>query len=258
MEKTLIEKKAIPGSAEFLPVRTTLIKPRVILRYLAGCIVFLIAAHLVGLAVINKFPDRQFSNTINRLFNLDLEANIPTFFSALLMIVAASLLFFISTHAARHKIKWKSLGCIFIFLCLDEAAQIHEETIYFIKKYLLFGVNGSHDFNGFLTYSWVVLYGFLFIGIAFYFFKFVFALPPRTRNLFIVSAVIYVSGAIGCEMIGGHVEKLYSRNALWWFCTTLEETLEMAGMSLFIYALLDYLSKMNIAINFTYENRFLK
>ena len=169
MEKLLIEKKAMPDSTGLSPLRTALVKPRVILRYLAGSIVFLIAAHLVGLAVINKFPDRQFANTINRLFNLDLEANIPTFFSALLMIVAAALLFFISVHAARHKVKWKVLGFIFIFLCLDEAAQIHEETIYFIKKYLLFGVNGSHDFDGFLTYSWVVLYGFLFIGIVFYF-----------------------------------------------------------------------------------------
>ena len=253
MEKTLIEKKTMPGSTGLLPARTALIKPGVILKYLAGCIVFLIVAHLIGLALINKFPDRQFANTMNRLFNLDLEANIPTFFSALLIIVAASLLFFISTQAARHKMKWKSLGFIFIFLCLDEAAQIHEETIYSIKKYLLFGVNGSHDFDGFLSYSWVVLYGFLFIGIVFYFFKFVFALPLRTRNLFIVSAVIYVSGAIGCEMIGGHIEKLYSRNALWWFCTTLEETLEMAGMSLFVYALLDYISTMNISIHFNYK-----
>ena len=258
MEKTLTEKKAIPDSADFLPARTAVINPRVILRYLAGCIVLLIAAHLAGLALIDKFPKRQFANTINRLFNLDLEANIPTFFSALLIIVAAALLFFISTRVARHKVKWKVLGFIFIFLCLDEAAQIHEETIYFIKQYLLFGVNGSNDFDGFLTYSWIILYGFIFIGIVFYFFKFVFALPLRTRNLFIVSAVIYVSGAIGCEMIGGHIEKHYSRNALWWFCTTLEETLEMTGMSLFVYALLDYISKMNITIFIAGENKFLK
>lgn len=258
MEKTLTEKKAMPGTAEFSPLRTALIKPRVILRYLAACIVLLIAAHLVGLALINKFPKRQFANTINRLFNLDLEANIPTFFSAMLIIVGAVLLFFISTQVARHKMKWKSLGFIFIFLSVDEAAQIHEETIYVIRKYLLFGATGLDDFDGFLTYSWVILYGLIFIGIVFYFFKFVFALPPRTRNLFIVSGFIYVSGALGFEMIGGHIEKLYSRNALWWFCTTLEETLEMTGMSLFLYALLDYISKMNITINFAYENKLLK
>ncbi len=253
MEKTLIEKTAIPDSAEFLPAKTTLLKPGGILRYLSGSIVFLIAAHLFGLTVINKFPDSHFANTINRLFNLDLEANIPSFFSALLILVAASLLFLISIHTSRCKMKWKLLGFTFFFLCLDEAVQIHEESIYFINKYLLYGLNGSNDLNEFLYYAWVIPYVALFIGIAFYYFKFVFNLPLRTRNLFILSAFIYVSGALGCELIGGHIFKLYSKNGLWWFCTTLEETLEMLGMSVFIYALLDYISKMNVSIRFNYK-----
>lgn len=67
-------------------------------------------------------------------------------------------------------------------------------------------------------------------------------LPARTRSLFLVSGAIYVAGALGCEMIGGLVEQRFGRRGPEFALEVLvEESLEMGGSILFIYAVAAYL-----------------
>jgi hypothetical protein len=67
-------------------------------------------------------------------------------------------------------------------------------------------------------------------------------LPKQTRNLFMAAGVIYVGGAVGCEMIGALIVE---RSGLWSPAFALEvlveETLEMSGIALFIYAITSYI-----------------
>ncbi|MFZ2052894.1 MAG: hypothetical protein WAU81_01735 [Candidatus Aminicenantales bacterium] len=57
-----------------------------------------------------------------------------------------------------------------------------------------------------------------------------------------VAAVFYTAGAIGAEMIGGYYAGLHgSRNLDYRMIATVEEGLEMAGVIVFIYALLKYI-----------------
>ena len=68
-------------------------------------------------------------------------------------------------------------------------------------------------------------------------------LPKTTRINFIIAAIIYITGLIGIEMLGGQYHELHGReNLTYSMISTLEESLEMLGLILFIRALLDYLS----------------
>ena len=72
--------------------------------------------------------------------------------------------------------------------------------------------------------------------------KFVFNLPSKTRILFLIAGSVYVSGAVGMELIREFYSKLYADNIT--FVTiiiTIEELLEMTGVVIFIYALMSYI-----------------
>ncbi|MCH6258321.1 hypothetical protein MLD52_17295 [Puniceicoccaceae bacterium K14] len=60
--------------------------------------------------------------------------------------------------------------------------------------------------------------------------------------LFVSSGLIYVSGAIGFELIAGKYDEQFGEETLMYsFLYTCEELLEMFGVALFIYALLVYI-----------------
>ena len=70
-----------------------------------------------------------------------------------------------------------------------------------------------------------------------------------------LSGVIYVGGAVGVEMIGGYHSQMYGENNFaYGMITTIEESLEMMGILVFIYSLLfylqNYLAKIDLSISF--------
>ena len=132
----------------------------------------------------------------------------------------------------RH---WVGLCLIFVALAIDEAASIHELTIEPMRD--LFGASGI------LYWAWVIPGGIFVIMVAAIYLRFILQLPDRTRRLFIISAVTFVGGALGMEMIGAAWFDVHGRRNLGYsFFWTVEETLEMCGVLIFIYALLNYLS----------------
>jgi hypothetical protein len=64
------------------------------------------------------------------------------------------------------------------------------------------------------------------------------------RRLFILAGLIYLSGAIVIETVGGHYVTVWGHDSIRYvLCTTAEEFLEMIGIVVFIYALLKYMTK---------------
>ena len=56
-----------------------------------------------------------------------------------------------------------------------------------------------------------------------------------------MAATLFIGGAIGVELVGGrHVELHGRQNWTYSMIVTVEESLEMAGLIVFIWALLDY------------------
>ena len=172
------------------------------------------------------------------MFDLNLENNVPTVFSTFILLTSAILLTIISRHARaiKHNARyWMWLAIIFIFLSVDENASLHELFIDPIQEILPSG--------GIMYVGWLIPYGLVTLVIGLLYLRFLWSLPARTRNLFILSGSLYISGAIGFELLGGWY--LLPRNEIEDFPYSMivmaEEFLEMSGIILFIYALLDYL-----------------
>ncbi len=173
------------------------------------------------------------------LFNMDKEVNIPTIFSCSLMLICASLIWLI-TRKSKNKDdaiqrKWNVLRWTFIFLMLDEGLQIHEAfTIPSIKPML----------PPILSVVWVIPYGIFAIFAIVYFMPLIQSLPRKYRNKTLLSGFIYLSGVLGIEMIGNLLVRtgdIKLHGISYGLFSTLEETLEMAGLIVFIHTLLIYI-----------------
>jgi hypothetical protein len=82
------------------------------------------------------------------------------------------------------------------------------------------------------------------------------SLPSKVRNLFIVAGCVYVSGALGCELIEGFYKKNYpGDNSIMGLYVVIEEIFEMIGITIFVYALLDYVASLKIKIGFVKPNQ---
>lgn len=184
------------------------------------------------------FRGSRFAKYFSTVFSLDREANIPTFYSFLALLFSALLLGAIA-HAKNldsspYKQHWKILSFIFLYLSLDEAGQLHEKLIPPLRSLL--------NATGFLFYTWVVPFSFLVVIFLLSYSKFLFHLPVSTKKLFVAATALYIAGAMGLELVGGYIFTLKVLPPLFYtIATTIEESLEMLGIVVFIHALISYI-----------------
>ncbi|OFE12685.1 hypothetical protein PHACT_05640 [Pseudohongiella acticola] len=169
---------------------------------------------------------------IRQLFDVDEENNIPTWFSSANLLLTAMLTLLLATGKWQHRDRWRMhwilLGSGFLLLSLDEMAGLHESL------------------NVVTEASWAIYALPLMLIIAIVFMRFLYFLPARTASLFVLSGLIFLGGAVGVEL---YTEPfLYNDELntlaynLW---TAVEEGMEMFGIILFQYALLEYMSRDN-------------
>ncbi len=168
------------------------------------------------------------------------EGNVATFFSTLILLVSASLLFLIAfvkrQLAHRYRKHWMGLSFIFFYLALDEAAGIHE-------KFNRITQGVFHQKQGVFFLAWVIPFGILLLVFMASYVRFLVHLPVRSRLLFMLSGAIYVFGALVMEVIGGLYVQAEGDNLMFQVLLMIEEGMEMLGVSLFIFSLLDYLQQ---------------
>jgi len=204
---------------------------------LAAAAVFLVIASSAGQFSTYVLGHGYVFGLVN-LFSLDREGNVPTWFSAFLLLSCAALLTIITLVRREESDRWWTYWCglavIFLYLSMDEAASIHELTITPVRDLL--------DVGGIFHWAWVIP-GMIFVAaIGLTYFKFVLSLPRRTRSHFVVAAAVFLGGALGVEMAGAAwFEEFGRRNLGYVTFWTVEETLEMAGLIIFLYALLRYI-----------------
>lgn len=210
--------------------------PNKTLKILLATIFILLIGNIITIYLL-PFFDYNYKNSIIRLFNFDTEQNIPTTFSFLILGFSSILLQHIAMFHKKNNLEYKTwlfLGFAFMFLAFDEALSLHETLSSIMKK--LFGL------EGFLYYAWVIPYGIALLLALIPLTKLLLKLPVEISRLFFISGVIFVAGAIGLEMIEGQIQFSDSRyNINYLILYSIEETLEMLGVSLFIYALLRYI-----------------
>ena len=152
------------------------------------------------------------------------------------------------------------MAWVFLFLGVDEGAQIHEKFVQVTKR-LLEGTVGDR-FGGWFHYAWVIPYALAMIVLAAYLFRWFMGLSPILQKRLVLSGIVYVFGAMFMEMAGGKLvgslPPIDPANYPWIFpggiseaggfsvslqpgviaLYTMEETCEMAGLILCIRALL--------------------
>lgn len=209
--------------------------PDRIVRTLLGIVLLLLVASYLG--QISKYVFGYDSvKGLVQMFNVNEERNLPTFFSVLL---ALSCAFLLTMHGVVSRIShqrdsayWFALGLGFLFVAYDEAFQVHEQLIAPTRALL-----GEHA-TGVLYFSWVVPGIAGVAAVLAVFTRFALRLPRATRRRFLLSFAIYVGGCIGMELVSGRYVELHGGDLVHSLLTTIEEGLEMLGLTCFVRALL--------------------
>jgi hypothetical protein len=194
---------------------------------------------LVSYAFVNE---ANVPRLVIRALLLDAEANLPTFFAFSLLAFCAVLLALIAARAflARHEFRfhWALLGGLFLLVAFDEAAGLHER--------LNAPVRAALDVSGALYFAWVIPFGSLVALLALSYLRFLRDLPAPFGRLFVLSGVLYVTGALGAEMLGSAYHQVNGNRTLTYqLITIVEETLEMLGIVVFAYSLMRFLARQN-------------
>lgn len=232
-----IGARATPaGATTATPLNLTVGEGRVV-GTLLSITAFLLLAGFLSLIAKLYLTDFFGRDLFIGLFDLNNESNVPATFSALILLLSSLILGVIAwsrrQSASADAFSWKALTFIFGFLALDEAAMLHERTADITRNVV--------KTDGILHYAWVLPYGFLALIVGLAFVRFLIQLPAGIRSRVIVAGAIYVTGALGFELLEGLVVSAGgTQNLLNLSLVVVEEGLEMLGVILFIGALLRY------------------
>ena len=108
--------------------------------------------------------------------------------------------------------------------------------------------------HGVLYFSWVVPAGIIVAALGIAYLPFLRRLPARTRWRFVLAGALYVGGALLMELpLGWWAERAGDDNLVYGLLDFVEESLELAGTSLFLAALLDYLGARGVVLRLAEE-----
>jgi hypothetical protein len=191
----------------------------------------------------------RFKDIFVEVFQVSSEGKFPTWYSACTLFICSILLLVISTAKRRtndrYVLHWFGLALIFALMSFDEAAVLHEMLSPVIRG--LLELSRSSFFWG-----WEIA-GLLFLMVfGIFYFRFLLALDSRARILFIASGTTYVFGVIGVNIIGGAYQSEFGADLIYGIIASIEEVFEMAGIVMFIYALMDYLQRYYRALSISF------
>jgi len=150
-----------------------------------------------------------------QLFELDEENNLPTWFSSFILLNIAFFVFISSNRPDLAKrAHWRLIAAGFLLLAIDEVAGLHE------------------SFNSSIEINWAIPGAILILFVAAFYVPFLLSLRRKLAILFILSGVLFVSGAIITELLS---EDMDSDSWAYAMAVAVEEGLEMFGALLFLW-----------------------
>jgi hypothetical protein len=225
------------------------------LKMTAGLLIIVTGLLLAG--IVTQYIRYVYGNETQlgflRLFNLEGENNLPSWYSSVELLLSSGVLGIIGLQGKqeRNPWAWHWLALAFVFLCLsaDEAASIHEMAAPLIDRWLeTTGQMGT--VTSVIGTSWL-LAGLPFAGIVFLmFWRFLMHLPLTTRVQFLIAGGLFITGAIGVEAVGGRylLQNGGSHTFIYQVMVLVEEGLEMVGILAFLYASLRYMEIHRISL----------
>lgn len=177
------------------------------------------------------------------LLSLSHEQNVPTFHTATLLLLAASMSALLAARSRRRDrrdaLAWWGLAAGFFYISVDEVLELHEQW------------GRPFHYGGVLHFGWVLPAGCIVLLLAVLYTRFLARLPPRVRNRLLLAGGIYVLGAVVMELpLGYWAEKEGEKTLGYALIDWVEETLEMTGIVLFLFTAFDLLAAAGVALRF--------
>ena len=224
------------------------ISARTVTATLAAIITVLVLADVAGQIATYNFGHPTVLGLVP-LFDLDRESNVPAWYSASVLLICAEALALVAfakrRSGDRYRWHWAGLAVGFLYLSADEGGGIHEfigPLFAGVGHWLTLHVSSYFRYlAAYPVYTWVLPACAAAAIIGIFYLKFLLALPRRTAVFFVLAAAIYLGGAVGVEVIGARHVLLYGQHdAVYGVLVILEESMEMSGIALFLYAVLRY------------------
>lgn len=222
-------------------METFYLSPKKVARFLTTTVIILTIASFAG-NFAHHVLDITFRGLVFRL-NVGEDSSLPTWYSSIALLLCSLLLSLIGWTASKKNqpyiVQWFILSLLFLYISMDEVATFRETFFRSLKTVI--------QTDGLFHYRWT-LFGIPFVILfSLSYLKFLAHLPKKIRNLFILSGVVFIFGAIGMEMLASLTDSLYgTRNMLYVTLTAIEEFSEMFGVVIFIYTLLLYIQMQGI------------
>ncbi len=219
----------------------------------------LIVSLILALALLSYILGQTTNNSILlRLFrfvDVGHEQSIPTYFSVINILLSSVLLFVIYRYEKINNNKgwkyWLFLSLLLLFLSVDESIGIHESYAVLYRSLAEQGIiTNQLEHNQWLPFG--ILFIFI-VGISLIpFFR---TLSRKTLSYFILSGIVFVTGAIGFEYLGAlMLRKGYGDDDLIYLVRRLfEEGFEMFGIVIFNCALFHEILKRKIFLDFSFS-----
>ena len=215
-----------------------------IIKFLSIVALVLIFIH-INILVIYFLVDDPDKFDFIRMFDLDMERNVPTLFSSAIILISAFLFYLLSKSPSEQekgaRPYWLGLSFVFTFLAFDESAKIHEQLGDFTERFV--------EATGYLHYPWVISYSILIVILGLFYMRFFWKMESKVFWSFMGAAVMFLSGAIGFELLGANESSIHSTDTiLYSVYYTIEETLEMFGVIYLIWILLNLLENKTLEV----------
>jgi hypothetical protein len=214
---------------ESRPVVVDLALRRPVLTFFA---VGLIVMSLMGtVVVVCRDVYKLNLGEFGRLFDLDAEQNVPTWFQVIQLfcagIVAGVVAFAMQARRDARWIYFAGVAVVLAVLSADELAGFHERISAFI--------------------SWLKLSKIVLAAIGLLYLRFWWSLPVRFRVLLLVSCIVYFGSAMELDVLSFRFwNPDPAQRPIYDAISIVEETGEMIGAWLFLSTLLAYLQQTGV------------
>lgn len=199
-----------------------------LMKRLWGCVAFLIGVHTV--LTILHYEVVEIPWYVRQIFDVDEEDSFPTWYSASALLLTAVVLW-VQTQRVRRlsqplRWHWFGLSAGFLFLSVDEIAGMHETL------------------NSITEISWAVPGAVVAAMVGGVYLMFLLQIERRTAIHFVIGGAVFLGGAVGVEL---YTEPYLANDQLntlaYNLWTAVEEGMEMAGVLIFLQALLRYMKR---------------
>lgn len=235
-----VEDIALP--AEFV------VSPAAVTRTLGALAVALVVAHVVAV-YMHLVLGRDNVFGLVPMFDANLEANVPTWYSSFLLLVCGGLSWAAGAAARRaagYAGYWRMLALGFVLLSVDETATIHE-MVGRVSRLALRDLVAGH-----LAFAAVA--GVVGLVLLAAYARFLRDLRPATRRRLLIAGGVYVGSALVWDLVGDAVARSFGPHSVQASVAHgLEELGETIGVILIVYALLCHLRDAGARLQLAFD-----